>query len=103
MEELFSHPKGESSLFGLLTEVQRKHLEINPFIVNCVSAYVVTSGHHPQFPYEPIRWGNNGKVKVKDYFLGFPRSISIGIVDIKLKDVVPWKKNYEKSRQHIKK
>ena len=35
-------------------------------------------------------------------FLGFPKSLQIVTVTMKLKMLVPWKKSYDQTRQHIK-
>ena len=43
------------------------------------------------------RWGNNGKT----LFFWPPKSLQMVTVAMKL-TLVPWKKNYDKSRQHIK-
>ena len=46
------------------------------------------------------RWGNNGNSD--RLFFGAPKSLQMVTAAKKLKDA-PWKKNYDHSRQHIKK
>ena len=36
-------------------------------------------------------------------FIGAPKSLQMVIAAMKLKELVPWKKSYEKPRQHLKK
>ena len=40
---------------------------------------------------------------VTDYFWGAPKLLQRVTAAMKLKDAVPWKKSYDKPRQHIKK
>ena len=47
------------------------------------------------------RWENNGKVR--DCFLGAPKSLQMVTAAMKLKMLTPWKKSYGQPRQHIKK
>ena len=40
---------------------------------------------------------------VTDFFSWAPKSLQIVTADMKLKDAFPWKKSYDKRKQHIKK
>ena len=66
----FSTPRGKSSfLFVITYRSTDKHFETTSLLVTLFSAYVVTSGHHPQFHMNPV----DGKTMdtVKDFiFLG---------------------------------
>ena len=44
-----------------------------------------------------IRWGNNDRL-----FSWAPKSLQTLTAAMKLKDSAPWKKSYDKPRQHIK-
>ena len=46
------------------------------------------------------RWGNNGNSD-RLYFVGATKSLQMGTAAMKL--TAPWKKSYDKRRQHIKK
>ena len=48
------------------------------------------------------RWGNSGN-SVRLYFWGAPKSLTMVIAAMKLKDACSWKKSYDPPRQHIKK
>ena len=41
--------------------------------------------------------------KVTDFILGAPKSLQVVTASMELKMLAPWKKSYEKPRQHIKK
>ena len=45
------------------------------------------------------RWRNNDRL----YFWGAPKSLQMVTAAMKLKDIAPWKKNYDQPRQHTKK
>ena len=48
------------------------------------------------------RWGNSGN-SGRLYFGGLSKSLQIVAVAMKLKILAPWRKSYDKPRQHIKK
>ena len=48
------------------------------------------------------RSGNSGNSDIL-YFFGAPKSLQMVTAAMKLKDTAPWKKNYNKPRQHFKK
>ena len=48
------------------------------------------------------RWGNNGNSD-RLYFWGAPKSLQMVTAAMKLKDACSWKKNYDQSRQAVKK
>ena len=47
------------------------------------------------------RWGNNGKSDRLNFLA--PKSLQMVSAAMKLKTIAPWKKNYDKPRQRIKK
>ena len=47
------------------------------------------------------RWGNNGNSDRLNFLA--PKSLQMVSAAMKLKTIAPWKKNYDKPRQHIKK
>ena len=57
-----------------------------------------TQSHH----FMANRWGNNGNSD-RFYFLGFQNLCRMWLQPWNSKTLAPWKKSYDKSRQHIKK
>ena len=52
-------------------------------------------------PFMANRWVNNGKSE-RLYFLGLKITVD-GDLSLEIKILAPWKKSYDKPRQHIKK
>ena len=72
--------KEESEKAGLKLNIQNTKIWFHRFMAN--------------------RWGNNGN---SDFIFGAPKSLQMVTAALELKDTAPWKKSYDKSRQHIQK
>jgi len=55
----------------------------------------------PSHHFMANRWGNDETVT--DFFSWAPKSLQMVTTAMKLKTLVPWKKSYNKPRQHVKK
>ena len=78
LKSLLMQVKEESEKAGLKLNIQNTKIWFHRFMAN--------------------RWGNNGN---SDFIFGAPKSLQMVTAALELKDTAPWKKSYDKSRQHI--
>ena len=73
--------KEESEKVGLKCNIQKTNIMASGFITS---------------------WQIAGETRA-DFILGAPKSLQVVTASMELKMLAPWKKSYEKPRQHIKK
>ena len=89
-------PESEEELKSLLMKVKEQS-EKPGLKLNIQKTKIVASG--------PITsWQTDGETMETDRLFSWaPKSLQMVTTAMKLKDLAPWKKSYEKPRQHIKK
>ena len=88
--------ESEEELMSLLMKVKEES-EKAGLTLNTQTTKKGIWSHH----FMENRWGNNGNSD--RLFSWAPKSLQIVTAATKLKTLAPWKKSYDKPRQHIKK
>ena len=89
--------ESEEELKSLLMKVKEES-EKTGLKLNIQKMMIMASGPIPSWQI-----GGETMETVRLYFLGAPKSLQMVTVAMKLKTLTPWKKNYDKPRQCIKK